>query len=265
MHLSAIAIYPVKSCRAVALEAAAVEPLGLAGDRRWLLVDADGRFVTQREEPRLATVEVAGTRDGLVIHAEGRRIEVPIPPAATGATEVTIWRDTVPALPTESRIFGLRLVYLADPQARRVNPAYGMPADRVSFADGYPLLLASEASLADLGARMPAPLPMNRFRPSVVVAGAPPWAEDRWRRIRIGGVRFRIAKPCDRCIVTTTDQMTGARGAAAGEPLRTLATFRRRGSGVFFGQNMIPDDTGPIRLGDPVEVLEESATANWVI
>jgi uncharacterized protein YcbX len=270
MHVSALHIYPVKSCRGHALSEAVVEPWGLAGDRRWMVVDHDVGFITQREEPRLATVEVAVRDDGIELARAGKRIFVPLPDADAERRNVTVWRSTVPArlaaVPLGELLDGaaLRLAYMDDPTVRSSNPQFSREEDRVSFADGYPLLLATDDSLADLNRRMPAPLSMDRFRPNLVISGAPPWAEDTWRRVRVGEVTFRVVKPCDRCIVTTTDQRTGERGAAGGEPLRALATFRRRGSQVFFGQNLIPDGTGTIRIGDPVEVLDQAMSANWV-
>jgi uncharacterized protein YcbX len=150
-----------------------------------------------------------------------------------------------------------RLVYLDDPTRRAVDPEFGRDGDVVSFADGYPLLLTSTASLDQLGDWLVAegdePLPMNRFRPSAVVNGFDPWAEDRWRRVRIGDVSFRVVKPCGRCVVTTTDQFTGERGS---QPLRMLAKRRRFGQKLVFGQNLIPDTPSQIRVGDPVEVTE---------
>jgi uncharacterized protein YcbX len=269
MRLSGITVYPVKSCRGERRTEATVEPWGLAGDRRWMVLDRDGMFLTQREEPALATITARPTEDGIELLRDGVRVSVPKPGPAAERREVRVWRSTLPARVATAAAEavlgpGLRLVYMDDPRSRPVDSAYGLPDDRVSFADGYPLLLASEDSLADLDRRMPAPLPMDRFRPSVVVAGAPPWAEDTWRRIRIGAVTFRVVKPCDRCVVTTTDQVTGARGAAGGEPLRTLARFRRRGDKVFFGQNLVPDGVGTIRAGDAVEVIDQADSANWV-
>lgn len=269
MHLAAIRLYPVKSCRAHAREEALVEPWGLAGDRRWIVVDRDGRFVTQREEPRLAMIEVVAKPEGVELRRGDRSVFFAMPGPEAPRSPVRIWRSTVPASVGETTLEpllgrDLRLAYMDDPRLRAVNPEYGRPEDRVSFADGYPLLLASEASLEDLNARMPAPLPMDRFRPNVVVAGAPPWAEDFWRRIRIGEAVFRVVKPCDRCVVTTTDQATGDRGGPGGEPLRTLARFRRRGGSVFFAQNLVPEAVGTIRVGDAVEVLDQAVSANWV-
>jgi uncharacterized protein YcbX len=259
----------VKSCRGVARTGALVAPWGLEGDRRWMIVDGDGQFVTQREEPRLATIAIALNQDGIVLQSEDRHLLVRTPGPEAPRRPVTVWRSTVEARIADASLAtligrDLRLAYMHDPRIRDVNPDYGRPEDRVSFADGYPLLLAGEGSLDDLNARMAKPLPMERFRPNLIVAGAAPWAEDFWRRIRIGEAVFRIVKPCDRCIVTTTDQKTGARGAAGGEPLRTLARFRRRDDKVFFAQNLIPDATGAIRVGDPVEVLDQAVSANWV-
>jgi uncharacterized protein YcbX len=151
-------------------------------------------------------------------------------------------------------------VYLDDPTRRAVDPEFGRDGDVVSFADGYPLLLTSTASLDRLGDWLAAegerPVPMNRFRPSVVVTGDEPWAEDTWRRLRIGAVSFRVAKPCGRCVVTTTDQATGERGT---QPLKILGDRRRFGQSLVFGQNLIPDSPGLIRVGDLVEIMEQSA------
>jgi uncharacterized protein len=188
------------------------------------------------------------------------------PPAGAPLLTVTVWRSTLLAAaagPKADAWFSafvghpVRLVYLDDPTRRPVDPQYGGHGDVVSFADGYPLLLTSTGSLGELGgwltAARQAPVPMTRFRPSVVVAGAPPWAEDRWRRIRIGAVPFRVAKPCGRCVVTTTDQITGERGR---QPLTMLGQRRRFGNQLVFGQNLIPDSGGVIRIGDPVEILD---------
>jgi uncharacterized protein YcbX len=151
-----------------------------------------------------------------------------------------------------------RLVYLADAEARAVNPEFGAPGDVVSFADGYPLLLCSAASLAALNAGLAVPVPMLRFRPNLVVEGAAAWAEYDWARVRIGGVVFRAVKPCDRCVVTTIDPETGLQ-PDPDEPLRTLKMFRRDARGrVLFGQNLVPDGGGIVRVGDAVEVLTEA-------
>ena len=267
--LASIHIYPVKGCRGIDLRASAVEPWGLAGDRRWLIVDADGRFVSQREQPGLARVVVRpgpAPAGGIEVSAPGRPpLSVPAPEPAE-LLKVSVWSSTVLAAaagPAADAWFSayldqpVRLTYLDDPTRRAVDPEFGRAGDVVNFADGYPLLLTSTSSLDQLGDWLVAggdqPVPMNRFRPNVVVSGYEPWAEDRWRRIRIGAVTFRVAKPCARCVVTTTDQLTGARHS---QPLRMLARKRRFGQELVFGQNLIPDSPGLIRVGDPTEVTE---------
>lgn len=273
VRLASIHIYPMKAARAVDLNESVVEPWGLAGDRRWLLVDEDGRFVSQREEPSLARVVVTGDQDAISVTADGRPGRRVAAPAADdgdgdGVTmlKATVWGSTVLAAaagPEGDAWFSaylgrpVRLVYLDDPTRRAVNPEFGRDGDVVSFADGYPLLLTNTASLDELGRWLTQdgepPVPMTRFRPNTVVSGAPAWAEDRWRRIRIGAVEFRVVKPCGRCVVTTTDQITGEVGS---QPLKMLGRRRRFGKQLVFGQNMIPAGPGVIRTGDPVEVLE---------
>jgi len=269
IRVASIHIYPMKGTRAVDLAASAVEPWGLAGDRRWLLTDPDARFITQREQPALArvTVRYAGPGGSLVVSAPGRpACRVAVPAADAEQLKVTIWRSVVAAAAADpaadewfSAYLGVpvRLVYLDDPTRRAVDPGYSRDGDVVSFADGYPLLLTSAGSLDELGRWLAEagdePVPMTRFRPNVVVSGAPAWAEDHWRYIRIGDVPFRVAKPCGRCVVTTTDQVTGERGS---QPLKMLGQRRRFGQSLVFGQNLIPDARGVIKAGDPVEILD---------
>jgi uncharacterized protein YcbX len=271
LSLSAINRYPVKSCRGHAVAQAVVEPWGLAGDRRWLLIDDDGTAVTAREYPRLLLVAPALRADGGLRLAapDLPPIDVEVPPRGE-LVPVQVWSSAVlatPAAPHACAWFGkvvgssVRLVYLDDPTRRPVNPRFARPQDVVSFADGYPLLLTSSSSLAVLndwigeGPRADeGPLPMARFRPSVVVSGALPWEEDGWRRIRIGAARFRVVKGCDRCTITMTDPDTAARGK---EPIATLARHRRWDGEVWFGMNIIPDTPGvTIALGDEIEVLD---------
>jgi uncharacterized protein len=266
--LASVHIYPLKGCRAVDLEESVVEPWGLAGDRRWLLIDSDCQFITQRKHPALARLIVRyGPGADISVTSDGYRpLLVAAPDWSAELLKVTVWRSTVLAAaagPEADAWFSaylgqpVRLVYLDDPTRRAVDPEFGADGDTVSFADGYPLLLTSTESLEQLGEWLTGagdqPVPMNRFRPNAVVAGFEPWAEDRWRRIRIGSVSFRVVKPCGRCVVTTTDQMTGERGT---QPLRMLAARRRFGKNVVFGQNIIPDSPGLIRVGDPVEIVE---------
>jgi uncharacterized protein len=269
-RLVSVHIYPVKGGRAVDLTESAVEPWGLAGDRRWLLVDSDCRFISQREHASLARLAVRyGPGAGISVSSDGLApLYVPVPEPAE-LLKVSVWRSTVLASaagPAADAWFAAylgepaRLVYLDGPTRRAVDPEFGKDGDVVSFADGYPLLVTNTKSLEQLGEWLTAdgerPVPMNRFRPNVVVAGEEPWAEDRWRRIRIGDVSFRVAKPCGRCVVTTTDQATGVRGT---QPLKMLGARRRFGTDLVFGQNLIPDSPGLIRIGDPVEVTESGS------
>jgi uncharacterized protein len=266
--------YPVKSCRGEQRAAAPVEPWGLAGDRRWMIVDGYGEVVTAREYPRLVLVTPFLTGGGIRLTGpDGPDLTVSVP-GGDELIPVTVWQSRLLAAPAGaaadawfSAVTGepVRLVYLDDPTRRRPNPDYSRDGDRVSFADGYPLLLTTDSSLAELNGSIAAgpgaaqgPLPMRRFRPNAVVAGTDPWAEDGWRRLRIGEVTFRVVKGCDRCVLTTIDPDTAATGK---EPIATLARTRRWDGKVWFGVNLIPDDPGPghcIRVGDPVQVLEQA-------
>lgn len=260
--LSAIYRYPVKSLRGEAFDALEVGPQGLAGDRRWMLVDREGRFMTQRQLPRMALVQARIAGDaGLRLQAPGMP-GIDVAPAAGTRLEVLVWKDRLPAMTASAEAdrwlsafldSPCRLVYLPDEVRRPVDPTYGQADDRVGFADGFPFLLISEGSLEDLNRRLEQPLPMLRFRPNLVVAGCPPHAEDGWRRIRIGDLGFRVVKPCARCVIPTIDIETAERGP---EPLRTLLRYRRRGDKVYFGQNLIHDGPGRLEVGMPVEVVE---------
>jgi uncharacterized protein YcbX len=268
-RVTALWLYPVKGLRGRPVATAHVEPWGLAGDRRWMVVDASGTFLTQRQLPRMATLEAEPTDTGLRLRsATGSLVDVETPTADVMPVEVRVWRDRALARPSAHDVdrwlsaeLGVpcRLVHQHEPSARGIDPVFGRAADRVSFADGYPLLLTNEASLVDLTRRAScSDTPMSRFRPNLVVAGAAPWAEDAWRVVRVRNVSLRAAKPCGRCIVVTTDQVTGHR-AGDGEPLRTLASFRRDESGrIVFGQNLIPDGTGSISVGDALTFDEEA-------
>jgi len=268
ISLSSIHRYPVKSCRGQSVRSALVEPWGLAGDRRWMLVDGKGAEVTARKHPRLLLVTPSYTSDGLVLErTDASAVRVPIP-TGHDLVPVTIWKTPVQAAPAAeaahawfSEIVGfpVRLVYLDDPTRRHADPHYARDTDVVSFADAFPLTLTNEASLAELNSWIPVsptngPLPMTRFRPSVVVTGAPAWGEDSWRRIRIGEAVFRSVKASARCVLTTVDPDTAVRGK---EPLTTLARHRRWDGKAWFAINLVPDNPGAvIRVGDEVEVLE---------
>jgi len=266
MKVTELNIYPVKSTRRIALRESEVLPRGLPWDRRWMLVDDSGRFITGRQQPRLATVQSEITDSALRVRADGREVlSLPLIPERRQIVEVTIWKDTVEAVLSGPRAdtwfseflgLGCRLVQLTDDLTRNVNRDYGRAGDQVSFADGFPLLLISEASLTDLNSRLRQPVEMRRFRPNLVVDGDLPYAEDGWRRIRVGEVEFEGVKNCSRCVFTTIDPDSGEKSPDL-EPLRTLSTYRRRPEGgVYFGQNLIPRSAGVIRVGDPVTVLD---------
>jgi uncharacterized protein len=274
MTLAAINRFPIKSCRGHGLAEALVEPWGLAGDRRWLVVDDDGTLLTARENPRMLLVTTAVRADeGLDLTSPDAPDLAVAVPSGGELVPVRVWSSELAATlaaPEASAWFSkvvsrpARLVYLDDPTRRRPNPAYALPTDYVSFADGYPLLLATAASLNQLndwiaeGPRAEeGPLPMIRFRPNLVIDGAEPWAEDGWRRIRIGDAVFRVVKGCDRCVMTMTDPETAARGK---EPIATLARYRRWDGATWFGMNLVPDTPGvTISTGDEVELLETEA------
>ncbi|WNG18567.1 MOSC domain-containing protein [Cystobacter fuscus] len=265
--LSALSIYPLKSCAELPLTHATVEPLGLQHDRRWMAVRPDGSFMTGREQPRFVHLRAVPVPEGLRLSAPGMpELVVAVPPADAPRLDITLWRDSCSvawAGDDADRWLSAylrepaRLVYVDARMQRPVDPKYAAPEDRVGFADGYPILLISEASLADLNTRLPQPVEMKRFRPNLVVSGCEPFAEDRWKRLRIGEVEMRLVKPCSRCTFINVDAST-ARADPNQQPLRTLATYRNRDNKVLFGQNVIPRHGGVLRVGDPVEVLEEA-------
>jgi len=268
VRLTQIRRYPVKSMRGEDLDYATVEPWGLAGDRRWMVADASGETITAREFPRLLLITPEISPGGVWLRAQAREpLFVPTP---TEATTVSVHQGTpftgalAPATASEwlTDYLGTeaRLVYTDDPRRRRTNPRFTRPEDSVSFADAYPLTLATEESLDQVNAWIAqgpladqGPLPMTRFRPNLVIEGAAPFAEDCWRRVRIGEAIFRTPKGCDRCVMTTTDPDTGARGK---EPIATLALHRRWDGATWFAMNAVPDNPGAvIKVGDEVEIL----------
>ncbi len=259
--LASLHVYPIKSCAGTSVDSWRADPLGFAHDRRWMVVDEENIFLSQRELPRMSLVKPEIKDGHLSIAAPDMPpLEVPFEPG--GSRSLTrVWGDAVETVTTgdeASRWFSeflripCRLVHLPDNSIRRVDPDYARPEDRVHLADGFPFLLISEESLENLNSRLDESLPMNRFRPNLVVRGVEPFAEDGWRSVRIGDLVFRVAKPCARCAITTVDQATGAKGK---EPLTTLAAFRKVNGEVMFGQNLIHESPGSLRVGDVVEVL----------
>ncbi|WP_428374931.1 MOSC domain-containing protein [Lichenicoccus sp.] len=267
MRLTGLRRYPVKGLRGEDHAALDVDAWGPSGDRRWMVVQPDGGFMSQRRWPGLARIGATLQGDGsLLLQSREASIRVPRPDGAA-RLRVTVWlRELDAALAGAAADAWLaarlgqacRLVYLDDPSARPVERIPGVREDdTVSFADAYPILLTSTASLSALNAELEAPVGMDRFRPNLVIDGAAPWQEDGWQRLRIGGMVFRAPKACTRCIVTTLDQATGL-APVPGEPLRTLGRLNRNAAGIVFGRNLIPDAPGRLQVGDPVEVLSET-------
>ena len=266
MFLSELYRYPVKSGQAQSLQASPVGQLGLLGDRRWMVVEAEnGRFLTQRAWPQLGQISARDDDAGqLLLEAPGQvPLRVPVPLTDDDLRGVTIWRDTlrVPdageaAANWLSALLGkdVRLVYCPEQRARYLPNGYGLNSDRAAFPDGFPLLLIGQGSLDELSRRVGRPMEMLRFRPNLVVQGAEPFAEDGWKRIRIGTLEFRVLKPSVRCIFTTIDPRTGERSPDR-EPMTTLKTFREKEGDVLFGQNLAVDGSGVLEVGMKVEVL----------
>jgi uncharacterized protein YcbX len=265
MRVVGLHVYPIKSAGGIAVEEATVEARGFRLDRRYMLVDEDGSFLTQRVLPHMALLGVTAKADhfGVTFAGAPEVGELEVPLALEGPrARVRIFGDTCDAIvaPEEiSRWFSAalgvacRLVYMPDDSTRRPSPSYARADDLVSFADGFPFLLASVPSLADLNRRLDVPLPMNRFRPNIVVDGCRPFEEDEWRRVEVCGVGFRVVKPCGRCVITTVDQATAEKGV---EPLRTLAAFRAMNGGVSFAQNLVADGTGTLKVGAELSVKD---------
>jgi len=254
--------YPIKGCKVIDCRRMKVNPMGPEMDRRWMIVDEKGRFISQRQEPKMALIGTAIDQKGLTLRIPGEG-EHRIAIFNEGPRkEVAIWDDVCLGIDQGdeiaerlSRFLGreCRLVFMPDSTHRPINPKYAGPEAQVGFADRFSFLLISEASLEDLNSRLDRPVPMNRFRPNLVVSGCRPFEEDGWKRIRIGQIHFSIAKPCSRCTVTTVDQSTAEKGD---EPLKTLATYRKQEKGIMFGQNLVHLDQGFLSVGDSVEIIE---------
>jgi uncharacterized protein YcbX len=259
--VSQLNVYPVKGLKGIAVDSAAVTERGLEHDRRFMVVDPSGQFFTQRAFPRMATVWTEIVGDELRLAApDCDEVVLPVAPAEGEPLEVEVWSTRCRALapsPEADRWLSAylgrpcRLVYMPDSTRRASNPAFAGPGKLVGFADGYAFLVVSEASLAELNGRLARPVPMDRFRANIVVTGTAAFAEDTWGEFMVGGATLRMAKPCGRCQVTTTDQATGE--VTGPEPLATLAAYRdSKDFGARFAMNAVTVATGVIRVGDPV-------------
>jgi uncharacterized protein YcbX len=265
LRLASLHIHPIKSVGGLDVKEAALSDRGPLHDRRWMLVDAEGRFVSQRELPVLAMLHTEALQDGFRVFdtRDGSHLDLPWTLEATSTRMCSVWSDRVRCIPaphaanawfTERCGSPVELVYQPDGTRRRTDGRYASAL--TSLSDGFPYLVVNAASLRDLNERGKqvhgtawVPVAMDRFRPNLVIDGAEPWAEDEWPSLTVGGSHFDLVKPCARCVIVNTDQATGTRGR---EPLRTLATFRSKGNKVLFGVNAVCADAGTIRIGDLV-------------
>ncbi|MCF2486760.1 MOSC domain-containing protein [Dyadobacter sp. CY347] len=265
MRLSEIWIYPVKSLGGIRLKEAKTENKGLQYDRRWLIIDDNNTFITQRVFHQMALIDVSLEQDGLKIFERNdpqNSITAAYEPVSGENLTVKIWDDLAEAVTVSDEADqwlsaqigqNVRLVMMPESTERKADPKYAKNGEIVSFADGYPFLVISQASLDDLNTRLQEPISMVRFRPNFVISETAPFEEDQWKRIRIGELDFEIVKPCARCVLTTVDPATGQKGP---EPLKTLASYRRVNNKVLFGQNLVASNFGVVKEGDVLEVIE---------
>lgn len=259
MHLSSIYIYPIKSLGGISLSEVFLEERGIQYDRRWMLVDKKGLFLSQRNLPKMALLQVNLTAEGLLITDKKNSeisISISFEPKSSLRKSVTIWEDTVEAQLVDdkvSRWFSERLglpcdlVIMPDSTQRKLKEKYAVNDESVSFADGMPYLLIGQSSLDDLNKKLEKPVPMDRFRPNFVFEGREAFIEDSWKEIQIGDAVFKITKPCARCVMTTVDQDDASKSK---EPLRTLASYRTVNGNVMFGQNMLLLSGQKVKIGD---------------
>ncbi len=262
--ISGLRIYPIKSMGGIELHSAVVEKRGLQHDRRWMLVDADGVFMTQRTDTRLALFRLEEVVQGIQVKDPAGDYCV-LPYEASGeSVNVTVWKSVCEAQIVSSEVsewfsdsLGKKcaLVHMPENSVRPSHADYSKDGDIVAFSDAFQILVISEASLADLNGRLEVPLPFDRFRPNMILKGTGAFAEDFWQGIQIGSLRLRFAKQCGRCSVTATNQQTGEVGT---EPLKTLATYRLAGQNVQFGSYFVPDTMGQINVGDQIQAISKS-------
>ncbi len=261
VKVSALYIHPVKSCRAIEKTSARLEAFGLQHDRRWMVVDENGLMLTQRKKPRMCLIQPEVTATGLILKtSSANHLSVDLP-LANKKIKVKVWDDECQAFDagddaahwlSDFLETTCRLVYFPDDEIRQVDINYASAGDKTAFSDGFPLLLISQASLDDLNSRLAAPVTMNRFRPNIVVTGCGAFAEDSWERIRIGETEMRVVKPCSRCVIPSINIETAVK---EDEPVKTLVSYRKRDNKIFFGQNVIANNSGELKLEMPVEII----------
>ncbi|MEQ8301878.1 MAG: MOSC domain-containing protein [Cyclobacteriaceae bacterium] len=262
IRLSEVWIYPIKSLGGIRVKKGKVLDKGLEHDRRYMLVDLDNRFLTQRVHPQMSQFRLSRHEQNFKVSFKEDYVEIPVQPTQLGkSVEVSIWDDTVSAFLMEDTVnnwFSARLgmpcklVFFPEENERAVDREFAKNNEQVSLADGYPFLVIGKSSLEDLNLRLKNPVPMNRFRPNLVFEGGKPYEEDLWKKVNIGASQFEGLKLCARCVLTTVDQETGEKGA---EPLATLSTYRKKGSKVNFGQNLVRIKGDEVIEGDEIHVL----------
>lgn len=272
LHISELYIYPIKSLSGIALSNAVVTDRGFQYDRRWMLVDEQNRFLTQREHPQMALIKVQLESDGLLLtHPSKGMAKVPFNPSDQKGQDVVVWDDTCVGVFVDetldnwfSNALGMkcRLVYMPETTQRQVDLRYASKGIITSFADGYPFLMIGKASLDELNRRLEEPLRMDRFRPNIVFAGGTPFEEDRINHMRIAAIDFYGVKLCSRCVMTTINQQTAQK---AKEPLKTLASYRLKDKKILFGQNLIHRGRGNVRVGDVIDVLTYHTEDRFVV
>lgn len=276
LQLSEIYIYPIKSLGGIKLEKANITTRGLENDRRFMLVDENGRFLSQREYPQLSIfqTEIDGSLLKITNKKTGQNLEVSLSPKAQSSSlSVTIWDDETTAIevsPEASEWFSealskpTRLVYMHEDSERKTESQYSLTGNEItSFSDGYPILITGQASLDDLNNRLEKPVSINRFRPNFVFTDGEPFEEDAWHEFTVGNVRLFGVKPCARCVMTTIDQETGEKSGK--EPLLTLNKFRKAGNKILFGQNVLVSQLGTVSTGDKIEVKSKKKLAKFEI
>ncbi len=261
--ISGIFVYPVKSASQISLDYSKLEQRGLAYDRRWMVVDESGTFMTQRTSPTMALLKIEIEDQTLSLNAPGMsELSLPLFPKVGLPQEVEVWGDRCEAWAADKQSAGwiseylgknCNFVFMPASSNRPVDPDYAIGENQIAFSDGFPLLLISESSLNDLNSRLPEKISMKRFRPNLVVNNIEPFQEDCWKAIRIGDCELEVVKPCSRCVLTTVDPETGT--FSGKEPLKTLATYRQLNGEVMFGQNLIPRALGKLEVGMPVEII----------
>lgn len=262
LQLCEIWIYPIKSLGGISLKSAKVLPKGLEWDRRWMLVDEKGIFMTQRHYPKLALFKPTINESSLIISFENDSVVVPFNTFSSNPMEFKIWNDIVTVHEVSSQHsewFSKKLdtsckfVHFPEDNPRPVDSIYAINNDHTSLSDAYPFMIIGKKSLDDLNEKLHDPVPMDRFRPNFVFSGGDAYEEDSWRELTMGNNRFVGVKPCSRCAITTINQRTGEKGI---EPLKTLATYRQRNGNVYFGQNLIAKDYGEVHVDDMITVFE---------